>query len=474
MGRLRIYARLDPAGVRAQLSPMRLSAPLMLSLAALLLGRPARAQDPIPAAVRANLKARLDAGSWPGLVVGVVDRSGNHYYTLGVTALGTGTPIKPSSEFEIGSISKVFTSLALADMVVRGQVSLDDPIQAYLPEGVKAPERDGKPITLRLLAGQRSGLPRMPGNFAPKDPSNPYADYDTTRMYAFLSGYALPRDPGAQYEYSNFGVGLLGTLLARKDGGSWEALVRRRVLEPLGMSTTMVQLTPDARARLALGHADGRPVANWDLDALAGAGALRSSAEDMARFVAAAMGLRRTPLDSAFRLSEAPQFDAGSPTMRIGLGWHILTRPGMQIVWHNGGTGGYRSFAGFDPKRQLGVVVLANSTVGVDDIGFHLIDSTMALVVPRVAITLPADSLERYTGRYQLGPGFVIAVTREGSQLSLQATGQPVFQLFASARDEFFLRGVDAQISFERDAEQKVVALVLHQGGGHQRAPRVP
>jgi CubicO group peptidase (beta-lactamase class C family) len=433
-----------------------------------------RAQNPLPPATKANLEARVSAGAWPGLIVALVDREHTGYAAFGKTALTGGETVTQRTVWEIGSITKVFTSLALADMVVRGEVGLDDPIQRYLPAGVSAPERNGKPITLRLLAAQRSGLPRMPGNFAPRDPGNPYVDYDSTRMFSFLGGYALTRDPGAQYEYSNLGVGLLGTLLARKDGVSWEAMLQRRVLGPLGMSSTMVRLTPDAEARLARGSAGGQPASNWDLDAFAGAGALRSTAEDMVRFLTAAMGLRSTPLDSAFRLSEQPQFDAGSPAMRIGLGWHLLQRPDHQIVWHNGGTGGYRSFAGFDPVRKLGVVVLGNSTVGVDDIGFHLLDSTMALSKPQVAVTLPPATLDAYLGRYQLNPSFSISITREGDTLYAQPTGQQRFQVFASGPNEFFLRAVEAQVSFERDAEQKVVALVLHQGGNHQRAPRVP
>lgn len=434
----------------------------------------ARQAADIPEAVRVNLRARVEAGAWPGVVVGVVDRAGTRYFAFGGTALSGGKPVGPRTMFEIGSITKVFTSLALADMVVRGQVGLDDSLQRYLPNDVKSPERNGKAITLRLLAAQRSGLPRMPTNFAPHDSTNPYADYDVELLYDFLSGYILPRDPGAQYEYSNFGVGLLGTVLARHDQDSYADLIERRVTRPLGMKSTMVRLDSDARNRLATGHADGKPARNWDLDALAGAGGLRSDAEDMTRFVAAAMGLASTPLDSAFRLTEVPQFDAGSPTMRIGLGWHILQRPAMSIVWHNGGTGGYRSFAGFDPVRRVGVVVLANSTVSVDDIGFHVLDSTMALVPPRLAVSLPADSLEAYVGRYQLSPTFIVAITREGGALFLQATGQSRFALFASGRNEFFLRAVDAGISFERDPADHVVALILHQNGANQRAARMP
>jgi serine-type D-Ala-D-Ala carboxypeptidase/endopeptidase len=424
----------------------------------------------IPEDVRANVRARVEAGSWPSVAIGIVDRHGMRYFAYGGPA---GQSVDEHTVYEIGSITKVFTSLALADMAIRGELSLDAPIQQYLPAQVKAPEHGGKPITLRLLAGQRSGLPRMPTNFAPADPNNPYADYDTTRLYRFLSEHTLARDPGERYEYSNLGVGLLGVILARHDKTSYEAMLRRRILDPLGMKSTMIQLTPDARKRLAPGHAGGKAVANWDLDALAGAGALRSDAKDMLRFVAAALGLKSTRLDSAFRLTEARQFDAGSPTMSIGMGWHILQRPATRIIWHNGGTGGYRSFAGFSPERRIGVVVLANSTLSVDDLGYHLLDSSMAMVAPRIALALPGDSLQAYVGRFQLAPSFILTITREGNALYLQATGQPRFPLFATRRDEFFLRDVQAEISFERNAQNQVEALVLHQNGAHQRAARV-
>jgi CubicO group peptidase (beta-lactamase class C family) len=356
-------------------------------------------------------------------------------------------------------------------MVVHGQASLDDPLQRWLPAGIRAPGSDSTPITLRLLSAHRSGLPRMPANFAPAAPDNPYADYDTTRLYAFINGLSLTRLPGAQYEYSNLGAGLLGSVLARREGVSYEAMVHRRILGPLGMASTVVALTPDARARLALGSSGGVTVSNWDIDALAGAGALRSSAEDMTRFLAAAMGLTRTPLDSAFRLAEAPQFYAGA-NMRIGLGWHLMQRPDVNIVWHNGGTGGYRTWAGYDRARQIGVVVLSNSLENVDPIGFHALDNTIALPPLPRPVALSAEALEDYIGNYPLTPAFAIAITRQGDRLMAQATNQPAFRLFATARDEFFLRSVNAQISFERDASGRVSALVLRQNGQNQRAPR--
>jgi CubicO group peptidase (beta-lactamase class C family) len=436
------------------------------------------AQQPaaFPEAVLANVRARVDAGWAPSIVIGVVDSSGSRYFAYGRTAVDGGTPVTERTVYEIGSITKAFTGVVLAHLAVRGEVALDDPVQRYLPDSIRAPGTDSQPITLRLLSAQRSGLPRLPTNLAPRDSANPYADYDAVRLYAFLNAYTLTRAPGASYEYSNLGAGLLGFALARRAGTPYEDLVRRRVLEPLGMTGTMITLTEAARARLAHGSADGRPAGSWDFDALAGAGALRSTAADMTTFLAAAMGLRQTPLDSAFRLAAEPQFDAGpSGVMRIGLGWHVRRGAGgARIVWHNGATGGYHSWAGYDPARRLGVVVLANSPENIDDIGLHLLDPTRPLSTVRTAITLPAAALDEYVGSYPLAPTFAIAVTREGDRLMMQATGQPAFRVWASAPDEFFLKVVDAQISFTRGSDGKVDGLILHQGGRDQRAARAP
>jgi serine-type D-Ala-D-Ala carboxypeptidase/endopeptidase len=450
----------------------------IVAVAGVCAAAPLAGQQPagIPDSVRAHVRARVDGGWAPSIVVGVVDSSGARYFAYGKTAVEGDAPVDEHTVYEIGSITKAFTGVLLADMAVKGEVALDDPVARYLPDSVRVPGTDSLPITLRLLSAQRSGLPRMPANFAPADPENPYADYDADRLYAFLNSYTLTRAPGAAYEYSNLGVGLLGLALSRRAGTTYEDLVRQRVLAPLGMTSTTIMLTDAAREHLARGSAGGRAAANWDLDALAGAGAIRSTAEDMTTFLASAMGLRRTPLDSAFRLATEPQFDAGlSGIMRIGLGWHVREAPGgPRIVWHNGGTGGYHSWAGYDPARRVGVVVLTNSTENIDDIGLHLLDPARPLAIVRTAIALPAAALDEYVGSYPLTPAFVITVTREGDQLMLQATGQPAFPVWASAPDEFFLKVVDAQITFTRGTDGKVDGLILHQGGRDQRAARAP
>lgn len=326
--------------------------------------------------IRAILRNRVDEGKKAvGMVVGTIDAHGRQ--VIGYGRLKKDAPQQPDGDtiFEIGSITKVFTSLLLADMIERGEVQPDDPIAKYLPEGVKAPVRNGHPITLLSLSMQISGLPRMPNNMRLTDLDNPYANYTPELLYAFLSGYTLPRDPGEKYEYSNLGAGTLGHLLALRAGMSYEELLRRRILEPLGMSSTSITLSDSQKKRLAGGHNVAlMPVKNWDFDALAGCGALRSTANDLLKFLAANLELTDTPLNAAMRRMRSVRRSI-APDLDIAMAWHIQTKHGTEIVWHNGGTGGYRSFAGFVLAKGTGVVVLCNTFTDTDDLGRHILES---------------------------------------------------------------------------------------------------
>jgi CubicO group peptidase (beta-lactamase class C family) len=428
---------------------------------------------PTDADVRKILADRIDTQHQSvGIVVGLLDASGRRIVSYGAPAKDDKRPLNGDTLFEIGSVTKVFTSLLLADAVRRGEVALSDPVAKYLPAEVKVPERGGKKITLADLATHTSGLPRLPSNLMPKDAGNPYADYTVQQLYDFLSGYTLTRDIGSKYEYSNLGVGLLGHALARRAGMSYEALVRTRILEPLAMKSTAITLSDAQKARLAAGYdATGARAENWDLPTLAGAGALRSTANDLLTFLAAELGVVKSPLAAAMAAQLVPRRPTGQPGLEIALGWHVSKTPaGQEIVWHNGGTGGYRTFIGFDRAKQAAVVVLSNMSTsgGVDDIGRHLLDPESPLAEPakmRKEIALDEKTLERYVGRYQLAPNFVITVTRDGSHLFAQATAQPRFEIFATGERDFFFKVVDAQLTFQVDGEGRVTGLVLHQNG---------
>jgi CubicO group peptidase (beta-lactamase class C family) len=414
-----------------------------------------------------------------GIVAGLVDGAGQTFTAAGSTKPGERVMPDANTVYEIGSITKVFTSLVLADMVVRGEVALDDPVSKFLPKEVQVPSRGGREITLLDLSNQVSGLPRLHGNFRPADPGNPYADYGPAQLYAFLSGYKLPRDIGASYEYSNIGVGLLGEALALKAGTSYEELVRRRVLEPLGLSDTSITLSASMRDRLAEGTDQAlKPVKNWDFDALAGAGAIRSTARDMLKFLTAAMGLRPTPLRKAFDLMLEHRRPTGAPDLDIAMGWHIWTRYGTEIVWHNGGTGGYRSFVGFTPGTKTGVVVLCNTSFGVDDLGLHALEGQWAagrLRAPdtRPEVAVDETTLETYVGEYALGPDITLTVTRTGAKLFLRRAGQLAYEMGARSATEFILRAADVRITFVKDAAGRVTQLTLYQNGVDQTARKI-
>jgi CubicO group peptidase (beta-lactamase class C family) len=414
-----------------------------------------------------------------GIIVGLVDAAGQEVIARGTTApRGTIVP-DADTVFEIGSITKVFTSLVLADMVERGEVKLDDPVAKFLPPAVKMPRRNGREITLLDLSNQVSGLPRLPDNLKPADPADPYADYGPARLYAFLSGHTLARDIGEAYEYSNLGAGLLGHALALKAGMSYEELVRRRILNPLGMNDTAITLSDSLKKRLAAGtDASLRPVKNWELDALAGAGALRSTTNDMLKFLAAAMELRDTPLRAAFRRTLAGRRPTGTPDLEIAMGWHIWNKFGTEIIWHNGGTGGYRSFAGFDPAKKKGVVVLCNTAFDVDDIGLHALEARYPVArfrPPRERKAVPVDAkvLEGYVGEYELRPGITMMITLSGGRLYERTPGQPLFELPAESPTEFFRKMGDVQITFFKDASGIVTHLVLYQNGFEREARRI-
>jgi CubicO group peptidase (beta-lactamase class C family) len=427
---------------------------------------------PADSAVLAIIRQRVDEKHNAGIVVGLLQR-GQKPRVVGYGPGPGGKTLDGNSVFEIGSITKTFTSTVLADMARRGEVKLDDPVSKYLPADDKVPSRGGKQITLIDLATQTSGLPRMPSNFAPKDPTNPYADYDGTRMFAFLGSYTLPRDIGAEFEYSNLGVGLLGFTLSMRNGTSYETMMRSRVFDPLGMRDSRVQLTPEMKARLAPGHnAAGAVVANWDLDALAGAGAIRSTVNDMLKYLAANMDSTSRPLGPAMHDAQRPLRPAGG--MRIGMNWLTLAGNGHDVTWHNGGTGGYSTFIGFDNANGIGVVVLSNTSQSVDDIGMHLLDAARPIKVFTKEITLAPAALDRYVGDYELAPALHFVLTREGNALFVQPTGQEKFQIFAEKENEFFLKAVDGvKLSFTVSAGGAVTGLVLHQNGADQPGRKV-
>ncbi|GLQ12167.1 penicillin-binding protein [Devosia yakushimensis] len=403
-----------------------------------------------------------------GIVAGEIAGADITFVSSGKLA-GDGAAVDEHSIFEIGSLTKLFTNLLLAQMVLEGRMDLDKPVADYLPRDTELPGFDGQAMTLFDLATHSAGLPPIPPELSLGDPANPYAAYGADNLAAFLAAYELPRAPGDTFQYSNIGIALLGQAISHVAAKPYADLVAERILTPLGMSETTLQ--PVDEARFASGHdAAGTAVPHWDFDVFAPAGAYRSTAEDMAKFIAAASGAAPSDLKPAFELMLARTRPAGSPNMSIGLGWMILAHPGSEIVWHNGITGGFNSFAGYNSESGEGVVVLANQVTqtGIEDIGFHLLDASLPLAVqpaPRATVEIDRAVLPGYAGEYQLGPEFHLTVTAENGRLFVKASGQDKFEVFPESATRFFYRQVDAQISFETDASGAATGLILHQNG---------
>ena len=324
-----------------------------------------------------------------GVVVGTIDETGRHVYGYGVTRDGGAAP-DGKTIFEIGSVTKTFTATLLAEMVQSGEVRLDQPVQELLPAGTTVPSKDGAVITLEHLATQRSGLPRMPPDFVPANPLNPYADYTRTMLYESLKQIELTSKPGELASYSNLGLGLLGDALAVKAKKSYEQLIVERICTPLGMNDTRMTLSEEMKSRFAPGYSGALITSTWEFDALAGCGALRSSADDMLKYLAAELALIDVParLTDAMKLTHVPRANLLGG-MRIGLAWVVGQRTGAR--WHNGQTSGYHAFAAFVPEKKVGVVVLCNSPAGeVDNVGSQLIDAMLGNQLTTAPTTTPS------------------------------------------------------------------------------------
>lgn len=351
----------------------------------------AAAPDPaMPPVAVAELKAVLDRDLAHALKDGALAPATEGGITVGVVQHGVRRifsygPAKADSVFEIGSISKTFTGLILAQMFEQGTVRLDEPVRDLLPPGTVAKPATGGEITLLDLSDQHSGLPRMPDNFHPADPANPYADYDAKLLYAFISkqGVALPAN--SPFVYSNLGVGLLGQALANRAKLTYPALLHEQITGPLNMGDTDIALTAEMRRRFIAGHDGGHhPAHAWDLDALAGAGGIRSTAADMLTYLEAQLHPDRLPasalsqgdgktLAAAIAKSHMIHADVGNG-MHIALNWFRIDATGS--YWHNGGTGGFSSYALFNPEKDFALVVLCNTAPGegsiTDKLGQHI------------------------------------------------------------------------------------------------------
>ncbi len=425
------------------------------------------------AAIAEQVQPFLQSQILDSVVVGISVNGKTEVY-----GFGRGTTASPSvapdgdALFEIGSITKVYTAMLLADTIEHGAATLDAPLSDFLPPGVTAPTKDGKVITLGQLLTHTSGLPRLPASVQVDSP-NPYATYTEELMYKDLSATQLTRAPGESEEYSNFGAGLLGFVVGKKLGHGYADELTSRVIKPLGLTATTLAPTAEQRTRLVMGANDDlQPAPGWTFAALSPAGGLVSSANDQLRMLTAqlaAVGKDPSVVSKLLRRSQTVVLDSGET--KTAYGW-MVDRSGR--YWHNGGTGGYHSFVGFDPKKNIAVVVLAATASSlVDRLAIAMFQIAAGDPAPPVKFPTAAE-LTPLVGNYDISElETKVAVSVAKDKLYIAAPGEAPTRLVPLTAREFLIESLQTVVVFEETAGV-VDKLVFVINGKPFAAKRIP
>lgn len=414
---------------------------------------------PHRAAVGDQVKPYLDAEIVASVVVGLYDQGKTEIYGFGKGP--GGAPPTGKTLYELGSVTKVYTSLLLADAVQRREVTLDTAVAELLPPGVVVPSKDKVPITLKQLALHASGMPRLPPSLAAEVKPDPYAGYSEDALYKDLIRTELQDPPGSRIVYSNYGTGLLGFALGKKLGAGYSAVVQERILGPLGLASTTFGFPAGSDAVRAQGtDEDLRPAPPWTFtDTLAAAGALVSNARDQLVLIDAELDAAagsKAPLRGPMRLTQEEQLESGGPN--TGLGWQIDS---AGRYWHNGGTGGFHAFVSFDPKTKRGVVVLAStSTMLVDRLADNLYSVLDGAGAKKPPVFPTPDQLMPFVGTYDF-QGQKLAVVVDGKRIYVEGPGEPRQRLMPLSDREFLLEKFQAPVAFQKTDDGKVTGLVF-------------
>jgi D-alanyl-D-alanine-carboxypeptidase/D-alanyl-D-alanine-endopeptidase len=412
-----------------------------------------------------------------GIVVGTIGPHGRRVISYGHLSQDDPRALNGDTLFEIGSVTKVFTGLLLAEMVRRGEVTLADPVTKHLPAGVKVPEKNGRAITLLDLATHTSGLPFMTDE-APTFDDSTGAKYSVAQLEQFLARHELARDIASEWDYSNTGYWLLSRGLAHRAGMNYESLLQRRVISPLELKSTVLALTPKLKRNLAVGHnAVLQPAPSVNAISMyavmPAAGSLYSTVNDLLTLLSVAMGYQSSPLAAASSAMLRPRREA--PGGEQAVGWRIIGKGHKQLVMHDGGTLGYASAVAWDPKERVGVVVLSNQMTSVSDIARHLLRREVPLEKPtatkRTEIVLDRALLNAYAGRYEAaGEGAFVVVSQDGF-LTLQLPvdwGLPKLRLRPESQKDFFVAELPLRVTFQIDREGRVSGLRVYPPRGQE------
>jgi len=440
------------------------------ALAAPVAAHAAAAEIDRDALVEKHLSPLIDADLISGAVIGITLDGTVSYHTIGTLGDGSGDAPTRDTLYEIGSISKVITGAFFADAVRRGEVARDTPIDELLPDGFDAIDIEGVEVTLEHLATHTSGWPTAPMNIRPSDPERPFKGYTEDLMYRYADQAPPGSVPGTKHEYSNYGYGLLGTLIARNAGGDYEPMVEERILSPLGIEDMTITLDRDDLARMAPAMSEGRPSKNWEtMGPLDPAGMWVADAEAVLGFLRAHLRRGADPIYDTLTKSRTTLMERGDAMPAMRWGW-MVGGDGVTL-WHNGGTGGYASFSCLNTLQNAAVVVLANGTTPlVTSAGDNIYHELLGIDRPAVTIDtsdhLSADAAAPLLGTYRNEYGLEITVTHEARRLFARVKGQPALKVVPTDEPRRYrYTGVEAELGFAEPEDGLSPALTLYQHG---------
>ncbi len=418
------------------------------------------------------LKQRIDSGKGYGIIVGIIEPEGITFYNYGRLGIDDPTPVTEDTVFELGSLTKTFTASLVQDMHEKNELNLNDPIEKFFPD-VHIPDYHGQKILLWHLLTHTSGLPYLPYNFQCEDISNPFANYSIEKTFDFLNSFDLPRPPGKLYDYSNLSLGLVGYIISNGSAANYQQLLQERICKPLGLENTSLGPTPEMENKLSKAHIGDHVVPFWEFPVFFGTGGIYSTVKDLTIFLEAHMGKLNTILNDTFQKTHQAYGAADAPDLKIALAWHIRENFSSKVIYHNGGTGGCRSYLGFCPDTQRGVVILSNSAVNINDLGFHLVDSRYSLKKEDNVITLDSFILDKYVGKYQHPSGLIFTISKKNKNLTVHLPGYPTAEIFPETTTRFFLKIVTATVDFNFDDDNNVKGLEFAWSGSIHPAYKI-
>ena len=419
------------------------------------------AMSQIPELLKKEIQYRVNNHINPSIAIGLTDSTGTHFYVHGWSDVENQIKADQHTLYEIGSITKSFTGLLLAKLAVQDSLNLSAAVNEFLPDSINLTDKKGNAVTLKSLATHSSGLPRLPSNLDLTNQLNPYQHYDQNKMYSFLSHHT-PRTVGQHFVYSNLGFGLLGDVLSTYKQTPYRSLLREQILKPLGLKHTYFEVPSTQKPHMAKGYMGTQQVPLWTFKVIDAAGGLKASIADLQLY---GKHFIDTTTFNTYDAKATRSYFTDEQGNHYGLGWFI-DQDGM--IFHGGGTGGFRTFIAIDLKAHRVISVMTNSgSSSIEDLAQYLINPVMyPLKIDKKEVPTTVEQLESYQGNYiNDGLGLNYNIVLKDNHLHAKLNQQPEFPIYYQGGESFIYKVIKAEVIFERDENNTVVGLLLNQNG---------